>query len=87
MTSWPVRCIESVSGPWFCQTLRDLDRGVIAEATHRIERLGTRQNMQDLLARSNHVGLLSTDQPFGGYLRVDCVDAQGRWAWTNLIAI
>jgi hypothetical protein len=83
----PVRCIEFVSGPWFCQTFRDLDRGLITQATHQIERLGTRQNMQDLLAKSKQAGLLSTDQPFGGYFRVECVDAQGRWAWTNPIAI
>lgn len=83
----PVRRIEFVSAPWFCRTFRSADGGLITQATYRIQELGTRENVRALLARSKEVGLLTEDEPFGAYFRVECEDAHGRWAWTNPIAI
>ena len=83
----PVRNIEFVSAPWFCRTFRSADGGLITQATYGIQQLGTRENMRALLAKSKEVGLLSEDEPFGGYFRVECEDAHGRRAWTNPIAI
>jgi len=83
----PVKSIEFISTPWFGESFHAGQGGILTEATCQMERIGSRTRMAWLLDQTIEKGLITQEQPYGAYFRIECVDEQGCRAWTNPITI